>query len=723
MIMFSNRTVQIEESEESVRLRSVWDPQRVTSSARRMQAVKICELYGRDSRRKIGFFAISSAVVSISNFSKNSFNLFFLRLSSDYHASEESSSKRRERPSTSAVTGIHAARRDDARRRKPRRFRQDFGIPDEIELVLRLRERTRSMFVRGFAAPIRHAPELRPPRDRMCGSSSGRGRLVRCSRSEKAFLGEEQHQASGSFYSSPRPNRRIFTNTPQRDSGWSDEMFFFRVSEATMGDFDFGRIRTEWATSVVVDPVPNNPGIDYLVERLGREKVNWSTFTPERIRRVLSSPPAPPPADLPVRSAQDSSSASSVPPLSRRSKMPVVSLSDPGPQRCQGASSGGSRVRAGEFVTAVEEAMASKPTAGSSALADQVVDQVDATAEGEVVPLPSTVHVSSDRTRSSDQGHSRQAPKRARSDDGETRSREGGPTASNGSGGKPPFYWQYENSRGFPVQDDEEGTARIQLHFKPVGCRLPSLNQMSEKELYIATCAASGRAVAARNMLVSRLESRIRDAPQQKELDQVKELVAKLTSDLSAANERVARQGELLKKHTSQEGRVKELETREADLLRQLSQNQEQMAALQKESSSALTQSLRLSRENQVLVAEKDNVARRANRAGRREMVAKHREVLESAKAKFEEKRVEGEKEGDQIELQSNIDLLTSLISGAINQEEELARLKGLEDEVAEAAKAAQVSDFSIGKLTFPWFRRTRSRAWRSTHRRASRLA
>ncbi|CAA7036833.1 unnamed protein product [Microthlaspi erraticum] len=473
----------------------------------------------------------------------------------------------------------------------------------------------------------------------------------------KLFSVKNNTRLPGSFYSSPRPNRRIFTNTPQRDSGWSDEMFFFRVSEATMGDFDFGRIRTDCRSST------NNPGIDYLVERLGREKVNWSTFTPERIRRVLSSPPAPPPADLPVRSAQDSSSASSVPPLSRRSKM----------TRRQPLRSRTAKV---EVDAAVEEAMASKP-GGSSALADQVVDQVDATAEGE-------------------------APKRARSDDGETRSREGGPTASNGSGGKPPFYWQYENSKGFPVQDDEEGTARIQLHFKPVGCRLPSLNQMSEKELYIATCAASGRAVAARNMLVSRLESRIRDAPQQKELDQVKELVAKLTSDLSAANERVARQGELLKKHTSQEGRVKELETREADLLRQLSQNQEQMAALQKESSSALTQSLRLSRENQVLVAEKDNVARRANRAGRREMVAKHREVLESAKAKFEEKRVEGEKEGDQIELQSNIDLLTSLISGAINQEEELARLKGLEDEVAEAAKAAQVSDFSIGKFNLP---------------------
>ncbi|CAA7057633.1 unnamed protein product [Microthlaspi erraticum] len=133
--MFSNRTVQIEESEESVRLRSFG-----THSASHHQLVACKRL---------------RSVVSISNFSKNSFNLFFLRLSSDYHASEESSSKRRERPSTSAVTGIHAARRDDARRRKPRRFRQDFGIPDEIELVLRLRERTRSMFVRGFAAPIR----------------------------------------------------------------------------------------------------------------------------------------------------------------------------------------------------------------------------------------------------------------------------------------------------------------------------------------------------------------------------------------------------------------------------------------------------------------------------------------------------------------------------------------------------------------------------------------
>ncbi|CAA7033306.1 unnamed protein product [Microthlaspi erraticum] len=664
------------------------------------------------------FLMATSLVVSISNFSKTSFNLFFLRLLLRLSCLRRIVKQEKGKAVDLGGDGkFHAARRDDARRRKPRHLPAGFRDPGRDRARLPAEgedpEHVRPGFCCAYTSYWRSAgmifpvprflmealahykmafPQMHPSFVRHVIGCAVRAREEGVSFGvrdlRKLFSVKNNTRLPGSFYSSPRPNRRIFTNTPQRDSGWSDEMFFFRVSEATMGDFDFGRIRTEWATSVVVDPVPNNPGIDYLVERLGREKVNWSTFTPERIRRVLSSPPAPPPADLPVRSAQDSSSASSVPPLSRRSKMPRRQpLRSRTAKGAKGASSGGSRVRAGEFVTAVEEAMASKPTAGSSALADQVVDQVDATAEGEIVPLPSTVHVSSDRTRSSDQGHSRQAPKRARSDDGETRSREGGPTASNGSGGKPPFYWQYENFQRLPRSGRRGGNSS---HSAPLQARrMPA--PVPEPD-----------AVAARNMLVSRLESRIRDAPQQKELDQVKELVAKLTSDLSAANERVARQGELLKKHTSQEGRVKELETREADLLRQLSQNQEQMAALQKESSSALTQSLRLSRENQVLVAEKDNVARRANRAGRREMVAKHREVLESAKAKFEEKRVEGEKEGDQIELQSNIDLLTSLISGAINQEEELARLKGLEDEVAEAAKAAQVSDFSIGKFNLP---------------------
>ncbi|CAA7036558.1 unnamed protein product [Microthlaspi erraticum] len=321
--------IKIEESEESVRLRSVWDPQRVTSSARRMQAVKIC-CFDFEFLQKL-FQPL--------------FPPSLLRL----HASEGNRQAREGKGRRPRGDGkFHAARRDDARRRAstlPAGFRD----PGEIELSCRLRARTRSMFVRGFAAPTSYwrsagmifpvprflmealahykmaFPQMHPSFVRHVIGCAVRAREEGVSFGvrdlRKLFSVKNNTRLPGSFYSSPRPNRRIFTNTPQRDSGWSDEMFFFRVSEATMGDFDFGRIRTEWATSVVVDPVPNNPGIDYLVERLGREKVNWSTFTPERIRRVLSSPPAPPPADLPVRSAQDSSSASSVPPLSRRSKM------------------------------------------------------------------------------------------------------------------------------------------------------------------------------------------------------------------------------------------------------------------------------------------------------------------------------------------------------------------------------------------------------------------
>ncbi|CAA7040021.1 unnamed protein product [Microthlaspi erraticum] len=231
-----------------------------------------------------------------------------------------------------------------------------------------------------------------------------------------------------------------------------------------------------------------------------------------------------------------------------------------------------------------EEAMASKPVVGSSALADQVVDQVDATGRRG----RSLSRVRFDRTRI------KVTRGRRRSELGVTMER-------------------LVLARAARLPRTGAGESRRLLAVRELQ-RLPRSGRRGGNSSHSAPLQARRMpapvpepdAVAARNMLVSRLESRIRDAPQQKELDQVKELVAKLTSDLSAANERVARQGELLKKHTSQEGRVKELETREADLLRQLSQNQEQMAALQKESSSALTQSLRLSRENQVLVAEKD---------------------------------------------------------------------------------------------------------------------
>ncbi|CAA7023814.1 unnamed protein product [Microthlaspi erraticum] len=76
----------------------------------------------------------------------------------------------------------------------------------------------------------------------------------------------------------------------------------------------------------------------------GRERVNWNMFTPERIRRVLSSPPTPPPGHM--------------------------------------------------------------------------------TFGAEVVAIPSTVQVSSDQSRSTGQGQSKKASKRARSNDGDCCPRE-----------------------------------------------------------------------------------------------------------------------------------------------------------------------------------------------------------------------------------------------------------------------------------------------------------
>ncbi|CAA7024873.1 unnamed protein product [Microthlaspi erraticum] len=82
-----------------------------------------------------------------------------------------------------------------------------------------------------------------------------------------------------SFYTSPRMNRRVLTNTPIKDSSWNDESFFFKVNRASIGEFDFERLPKEWATSLVCESVPNNSSIEYLVARLGREKTNWNLFT------------------------------------------------------------------------------------------------------------------------------------------------------------------------------------------------------------------------------------------------------------------------------------------------------------------------------------------------------------------------------------------------------------------------------------------------------------
>lgn len=70
------------------------------------------------------------------------------------------------------------------------------------------------------------------------------------------------------------------------------------------------------------------------------------------------------------------------------------------------------------------------------------------------------------------------------------------PAALNGSGssvGNTPFNWRYEHAKGFPITEDSEGMACVDLHYKSVGCKLPSLNKMSEKELYITAATANGK--------------------------------------------------------------------------------------------------------------------------------------------------------------------------------------------------------------------------------------
>ncbi|KAF3493337.1 hypothetical protein DY000_02053654 [Brassica cretica] len=48
-----------------------------------------------------------------------------------------------------------------------------------------------------------------------------------------------------------------------------------------------------------------------------------------------------------------------------------------------------------------------------------------------------------------------------------------------------PFHWQFSHSKDFPITEDPNGVAHLVRHFKSVGCPLPSLQNMTERDAYV----------------------------------------------------------------------------------------------------------------------------------------------------------------------------------------------------------------------------------------------
>ena len=58
-----------------------------------------------------------------------------------------------------------------------------------------------------------------------------------------------------------------------------------------------------------------------------------------------------------------------------------------------------------------------------------------------------------------------------------------------------PFHWQFSHSKDCPITEDPYSVAHLVRHFKPAGCPLPSLRNMTERDAYVKMVVAHAKVV------------------------------------------------------------------------------------------------------------------------------------------------------------------------------------------------------------------------------------
>ncbi|KAF2532614.1 hypothetical protein F2Q70_00030437 [Brassica cretica] len=114
-----------------------------------------------------------------------------------------------------------------------------------------------------------------------------------------------------------------------------------------------------------------------------------------------------------------------------------------------------------------------------------------------------------------------------------------------------PFHWQFSHSKDCPITEDPDSVAHLVRHFKPAGCPLPSLRNMTEREAYVKMVAAHAMVVLfdtrsllnlwfvlANNEFAATLEKRLQDVPRFDELYEIKKVVRELKLGLKKAQDR-----------------------------------------------------------------------------------------------------------------------------------------------------------------------------------------
>ena len=103
-----------------------------------------------------------------------------------------------------------------------------------------------------------------------------------------------------------------------------------------------------------------------------------------------------------------------------------------------------------------------------------------------------------------------------------------------------------------------------------------------------------------------------------------------------------------------------------------------------------------------VLEVERDRDIHCPSRIARRDIEQRYREILESLKDRWTNKKKEVSAEIRLQEVTANIDLLNKLKDGGLTVDAELARLKEMERDCEDLVASAAVPDWSISELHLP---------------------
>lgn len=68
-------------------------------------------------------------------------------------------------------------------------------------------------------------------------------------------------------------------------------------------------------------------------------------------------------------------------------------------------------------------------------------------------------------------------------------------SSENGSSEIKSFHWVFEHTNNFPVADDSEGISHLPRHCKYVGCQMPAVKNLAERETYVEMAVATGKVI------------------------------------------------------------------------------------------------------------------------------------------------------------------------------------------------------------------------------------